>query len=160
VTGLSMDSIVQIDKKPAEAKPVDSTSATLAKAMLSIVIMAEHVNRVVAECNTLKTGCSTYEAFPNIASEDNPSQISDKMTHLMVAAIEGNLRKASAYIAGADMLYKPHAIPLCIFVTSCSGTCFASTTTRLAATWAISSTRRAPSTSRSSAAIRTLPTPL
>ncbi len=80
----------------------------LAKAMIGIVVMAEQVNRVVAECDSLKTGCSTYEAFPKLDSRDIPGQIVTPMTHLMVAAVEGNVHKASAYIAGADISYIFH----------------------------------------------------
>jgi hypothetical protein len=88
---------------------IDPTAETLACSMLGIVVMAEQVNRVVAECDSLKTGCSTYEAFPKLDSRDIPGRSIDPnvepMTHLMVAAVEGNVRKASAYIAGADISY-------------------------------------------------------
>jgi len=90
--------IVQMDDEATR-------TTMLAEAMIGIVVMAEQVNRVVAECDSLKTGCSTYEAFPKL---DVPGQIVTPMSHLMVAAVEGNVRKASAYIAGADISYIFH----------------------------------------------------
>jgi hypothetical protein len=85
--------------------------------VLDLIIMAESVNKVVAECDVLKTGCSVYERFPNIGMSlnekgDDHNQLVDKssylITHLMVAAVEGNAAKASAYISRADLDYISH----------------------------------------------------
>lgn len=105
--------------------------------ILGLITMADCVNRVVAECDLLKTGCSVYERFPNIGSslstvvslepaavglqvvvKSAPAQRRESTnaqavacetatppTHLIVAAIEGNAAKASAYIARADLDY-------------------------------------------------------
>jgi len=105
VVEICRSGMITVQRESLDHASVDSISHTLAAVMLSIVTMSEHVNRAVAECNSLRTGCSTFEAFPSIVSEDAAIPISDKMTHLMVAAIEGSVRNASAYIAAADIPY-------------------------------------------------------
>ncbi len=86
--------------------------------ILDLITMAESVNRVVAECDVLKTGCSVYERFPNIgmslgSKSETTIQLGDYSTkllttHLMVAAVEDNAAKASAYISRADLDYISH----------------------------------------------------
>jgi hypothetical protein len=110
VVEICQSEMVVVQRETFENSSVDASS-TLSEAMLSIVITSEHINKVVAECYTLKTGCSTYEPFPALVVDDapKPQAASRKtMTHLMVAAIEGSLLKASAYIAGADIPYIYH----------------------------------------------------
>ncbi len=105
--------------------------------IMCIIVTAEETNKVVAECNLLKTGCSVYERFPNLgnnlsinrteffgtSSEVSNISKSEKrkslkivpqtkekgtMTHLIIAAIEGNARKAYQYICRADLDYIFH----------------------------------------------------
>lgn len=123
--------------------------------ILHAIIMAEKVNRVVSECDVLKTGCSVYERFPHIedhlsinrvqsqrkensgtsvpvdSSPSSPSKLFSQksrrgsiaytqelvtniknsqvhMTHLIVAAIEGNADKAHQYMSRADLDYIFH----------------------------------------------------
>jgi hypothetical protein len=105
--------------------------------IMCIIVTAEETNKVVAECDLLKTGCSAYERFPNLgnnlsinrtdffcaASRVSPLTKSEKrksllilpqakeqgtMTHLIIAAIEGNARKAYQYICRADLDYIFH----------------------------------------------------
>jgi hypothetical protein len=94
-----------------------SSSTALHIQMLQLIVMAESMNRVVAECDVLKTGCSGHENFPNIGStlsstkslkRKRKSSKTKHATPLMIAAIEGNLDKASAYIVKADLDYISH----------------------------------------------------
>jgi hypothetical protein len=76
--------------------------------ILDLITIADSVNRVVAECDLLKTGCSVYERFPKvdpIGVNSTDSGSNRLPTHLIVAAVEGNAAKASAYIARADLDY-------------------------------------------------------
>jgi hypothetical protein len=105
---------------------------TLPTDIICTIVTAAEVNRVVAECNVLKTGCSVYERFPNpsghlsinkssaklsnpsgyLNNHKSPAKLSgitcDMMTHLIVAAIEGNADKAYHYMSRADLDYIFH----------------------------------------------------
>jgi hypothetical protein len=105
--------------------------------IMCIIVTAEVTNKVVTECDLLKTGCSAYERFPNLGNNLSvnrteffctPSRVSQlsksekrkslkivpqtkekgTMTHLIIAAIEGNARKACQYICRADLDYIFH----------------------------------------------------
>jgi hypothetical protein len=87
--------------------------------IIHTVVMAERVNRVVAECDVLKTGCSVYESFPTSRYQESVTSAQgcgsrrkspqtpepSHMTHLIVAAIEGNSERAHQYLMRADLHY-------------------------------------------------------
>jgi hypothetical protein len=85
-----------------------SANTNTSDQIVHAIVMSEEVNRVIAECDELKTGCSVYEKFPNIG---NTFSVNVEVSKKSVATATGKPEQQKSRRRSVCVLLKPNEEP-------------------------------------------------